>query len=378
MVVTMIARTDTRKTGLGKYIYSLYDTLHSLNYPVTLTPPVSPPLPHMLYSLVKKAGRDLHTFFQNYPVWMSPSQTQPPDVYHITSQNLALLLRVQKLGPTVATVHDLYYLVDKTIPKSRVSIWSDRFAAEGLKKADALIAISEATKKTILELIGYPAERITVIPRAVDTGFFKPMPVPADFRTRYELPPDAPLVLFLGSEDPRKNLATLLQAFQQVHEQVPDAILVKAGAIHFHQEAARLQQMTRDLGLSSQVHFITGLPDEDLPLLYNTADVVVMPSFFEGFGLPALEAMACGRAVVASNASSLPEVVGEAGVLFDPHQADELAAVLTSLLHNPDRRRDLGQKALTQAHTFSLVRQATQTWEVYQQVYAEKGMAPQA
>jgi glycosyltransferase involved in cell wall biosynthesis len=278
---------------------------------------------------------------------------------------------MKRMPPTVLTVHDLYYLLAGNSQQKTINITrqADQISIVGAKKAAEIIAISSFTKQTIIELVGYPEERITVIHRAVDTTQFQPLDVPGDFRARYGLPAEALVVLFLGSEDPRKNLEMLLRAFHLIVPRVPEAVLVKAGAIHFTQEAANLRQMVHDLGLGSRVFFLERLPDEDLPLLYNTADVVVMPSFFEGFGLPALEAMACGRAVIAANASSLPEVVGGAGVLFNPKYADELAIALVHLLENQSYRQQLGEAALVQSQLFSLEKQATQTWEVYQRVY---------
>jgi glycosyltransferase involved in cell wall biosynthesis len=370
MVITLVARTDTRKTGLGKYTYSLYDTFSANGQQVRLVPPVVPPLPGPMLSLAKKRGIDLPTFFQNYPVRVNLGQT---DICHLTSQNLALLLRMKRMPPTVLTIHDIYYLMVNGSYRSPTNVaeWADRIAISGVKKAQEVIAISAFTKQTIVDVLGYPAERITVIHRAVDREHFKPLDVPADFRARYGLPAEAPLILFLGSEDPRKNLATLLRAFHLVASRMPEAVLVKAGAVHFTQEAANLHGMVARFGLQDRVFFLENLSDDDLPLLYNTADIVVMPSFFEGFGLPALEALTCGRPVIAANASSLPEVVGSAGMLFNPHHADELALALVRLLEYPEERYRLSEAALAQAQNFSLAKQAQQTWDVYRRVHKQ-------
>ncbi len=368
MVVTLVARTDSRITGLAKYTYSLYETLVQLGHPINLSPPLLPPLPPALYRLLRIRGIDLSTFLKNYPLH---ANLHGADVCHLSSQNLATLLRVRRLPPTVVTVHDLYHLMQQQPGAGGIAARADRLASAGIKKARALIAISEFTKQTIVDILGYPAGRINVIYRSVDTNVFKPQPVPADFRARYGLPAAAPLILFLGSEDPRKNLVTLIRAFSLIVPRVPDAMLVKAGAVHFSQEAARLRQMVQDLGLTARMAFVEGLPDADLPVLYNAADIVVMPSLFEGFGLPALEAMACGRPVVAANATSLPEVVGTAGILFDPQRPDELAIALVQLLEDADYRQRLGAAAVERARLFSPEAQAKRTWDVYSRVYAE-------
>jgi glycosyltransferase involved in cell wall biosynthesis len=363
----MVARTDSRTTGLARYVYSLHDAFQAAGHNVELVAPSSPPLPAKLYALLSRRGLDARTFFSNYPVRI---QLEGADLCHITSQNLATLMQVRRMPPTVVTVHDLHLVIERMKRKHNRGFehWADRIAVAGIKHAHAIIAISEYTKRTIVELLHYPSERIHVIHRAVDTSVYKPLPVEADFRARYHLQQAGPVILYVGSEDPRKNLITLVDAFQHVCAHIPSAILVKAGAVHFRDEAARIRRRVQELRIASNVVFIEDLPDEHLPLLYNAADIFVIPSRLEGFGLPALEAMACGRPVVAANATSLPEVVGEAGVLFHPEHADELAAVLIGLWEDVNRRRKLGELAMARARTFSLAKQAEQTWQLYYQV----------
>lgn len=362
--VTLVARTDSRTTGLARYVWSLYDSFVATGHTVHLVAPSRLPFPMPVYAQLAARGIDLETFFNNYPVRVAIERA---DVCHISSQNLATLLRLQRMPPTIVTVHDLYHLIARTSNQARKGFeqWADRVAVAGLKRAHALIAISQYTKQTIVDTLQYPAERITVIPRAVDLETFRPLAVPHDFRRRYELPADAPLVLYVGSEDPRKNLSTLIEAFARVLAYHPTAVLVKAGAVHFAREAAQIRERVQALGMTSNVRFIEHVPDDDLPLFYNAADLFVLPSRFEGFGLPALEAMACGRPVIAAQATSLPEVVGHAGVLFDPSSSDELADGIVRLLDDADQRRCLGEAARARAQGFSLTQQATRTWDVY-------------
>ncbi|MBC7261777.1 MAG: glycosyltransferase family 4 protein, partial [Chloroflexi bacterium] len=207
--------------------------------------------------------------------------------------------------------------------------------------------------------------RIHVVYCAVDREQFKPLPVPASFRQKYGLDEGLRYILYVGSEDPRKNLATLIQAFKIVQQQRPSARLIKAGAAHFGAQREELRALVAQLELEDKVHFLDRVPEEDLPLLYNAADVFVLPSLYEGFGLPALEAMSCGTPVVAAERASLPEVVGEGGVLVDPVDPRALAHVLASLLSDPECRAAASQAALQQAAQFSLERQAEETLNVY-------------
>ncbi len=370
MVVTIVARTDSRKTGLSKYAHNLYDTLRAEGHTVHLQPPQPPALPPQVFELLKQRGIDARTFFTNYPVRVD---LQGADICHLTSQNLASLLTLRRMPPTVLTVHDLYLIVERMSKNTSRGIeqWIDRVAVAGIKKARAIMASSTFTRQTIIDWLRIPEDRISVVHQAVDTSVFRPLDVTPDFRGRLGLPPDAPLILYMGSEDPRKNLDVLIDAFHLIHDRVPETVLVKAGAVHFRHESERMKQKVERFGLSSHVFFVEQISEDDLALLYNTATIVVQPSLWEGFGLPALEGLSCGRPVIVANATSLPEVVGDAGVLFDPRRPDELAVALVRLLENPDQRQNLAMAGLAQSKKFSLQRQAAQVWDVYQSVYEQ-------
>jgi glycosyltransferase involved in cell wall biosynthesis len=176
-------------------------------------------------------------------------------------------------------------------------------------------------------------------------------------------------VLFVGSESPRKNLGNLFRAFALVRSRLPGVQLLKVGAAHFAHERHRLLALIEQLDLSDCVCFLDHVPEEELPLFYNAAHLVVMPSLYEGFGLPALEAMSCGTPVVASNRASLPEVVGGAGPLIDPESPEEMALVMADLLADEDRRTEASQAGLMQAAKFSSERQARQTLAIYEEVH---------
>lgn len=411
MVVTLVARTDSRTTGIGRYTYSIYDAFRDAGRSVSLVPPTVPKLFGPFYDRLRMLGVDFETFFKNYPVAVD---VQGADICHLTSQNIATLLCFNRLPPAIVSVLDLHILIkyaatlqqggqegmripkphnaplqrfrfmDHLVPtmlyyamhgqgSTAAQVLFDRVAMLGVMQARAIITISAYTKQTVVDLLGYPEEDITVVYPVVNTDVFRPLPVPADFRARYNIPDYARMVLFVGSEDPRKNVPTLIQAFHLLAAapHLSDLVLVKAGAIHFHDESKRLRQMVSDYGLQSRVMFITDVSDADLPLLYNTADVFVTPSLFEGFGLPALEAMACGKPVIAADATSLPEVVGDVGILFDPYRADDLAVAIVKLLDYPEHQRRLGEQGVARAQYFSPARQAEETWDVYRRVYEQ-------
>lgn len=366
MTIALVTKPDKRMTGLLRYALSLYDPLRARGVDIAMVYPRSP-VPVWLARTGRAVGLDAVSFFDAYPFSVPIARGQ---VCHLTSQSLATVLLFQRLHPTLVTVHDIIpYLVrnDAALSTYRHSFARlfDRLSLVGLRRATGLIAISEYTRQTLVSALGFRTERIRVVYRAVDTEVFRPLPVPLAFKQKYGLDGEHPYVLYVGSEDPRKNLEGLIRAFAIVREHVPAARLLKAGAAHFESERERLLCLVDELNLRDSVCFLDQVPDADLPLLYNAVSVFVLPSFYEGFGLPALEAMSCGTPVIASNRASLPEVVGPEGLLFDPEDHRALADQLVALLTDADRRSVAAEAALRRSQCFSLERQASETLAAY-------------
>ena len=365
MRIALVTKPDQRMTGLLRYALSLRDGLQAQGVDVGLVHPAPPPT--WLARAGRALGLDAAAFLGSYPLSV---RLDGAEICHLASQTLATLLLNRRRPPVVVTVHDLIpHLVgdDPALSSYRhpVERLFDRLALQGLRRAAAIVAISEFTKGTIVQITGYAADRIHVVYRAVDRAVFKPLPVPDGFRRKYGLEADVPSVLYVGSEDPRKNVEGLIRAFARVRAQVPTAQLIKVGVPHFAAERRRLLSLVEELGLDSRVRFLDHVPDEDLPLFYNAASVFVLPSFYEGFGLPALEAMSCGTPVVVSDRASLPEVVGQGGALLDPDDVAGLADRIAGLLADPQWRTAASEAALQQAARFSLARQAEDTLAVY-------------
>ncbi len=199
----------------------------------------------------------------------------------------------------------------------------------------------------------------------VDHARFRPLPLPKDLYQRFGLDPDRPYLLYVGTEDPRKDLPTLLRAFARVRRERPDVGLIKVGRAYFDSERARLRSLIRDLHLEDAVHFLDNVDEADLPLLYNLARIFITPSLYEGFGFPALEAMACGRPVVATRAGSLPEIVGQAGILVPPGDERTMAETLLRLLDDQVMSDRLGELCLARAAGFTWERTVRETVDVY-------------
>jgi glycosyltransferase involved in cell wall biosynthesis len=284
---------------------------------------------------------------------------------------LATLLLFQHFPkPVVVSVLDIIpYLVQHDRELNTFRHPTDylfyRLALAGLQRADGLIAISEYTKRTLVEALHLPQERIHVVYPIVDHQKFRPMIVPDAFRAKYGLVQEQHYLLFVGSEDPRKNLRTLVRAFALVKQRIPGVKLLKVGSPRFPQERQKLLALIAKLDLQHDVLFFDCVSDEDLPAFYNAADVFVMPSLYEGFGLPLLEAMACGTPVVCARAASLPEVVDSSGVLVDPQDVLALVDALSTLLESPHERLQLRQAGHERAARFTSAQAACETQRIY-------------
>jgi glycosyltransferase involved in cell wall biosynthesis len=234
-----------------------------------------------------------------------------------------------------------------------------------------ILAVSQSTKADIVRHFGLDPRRIVVTPPAADVHFCpQPAGRVAAVRRKYALPPA--YVLYLGSNKPHKNLVRLINSKSQTlapavtSAGVANFKLVIAG--HWEERYGEAKRRVEELGLGEEVIFVGAVDEEDLPALYSGAALFVFPSEYEGFGLPALEAMACGSPVVCSNTSSLPEVAGEAALLVDPTDVDALAAATGRVLADVGLRQAMREKGLAQAARFSWERTARETLAVYESV----------
>lgn len=303
------------------------------------------------------------------------------DVAHVPYFGPALFPRV----PSVVTIHDL---IPMLLPayrgnaKVRAYTW---LAALAARRAQAIIADSLASQRDIIRLLHIAADKVHVIYLAADERF-RPVTDAAALaavRARYGLPEQ--FVLYLGGFDERKNVPNLLLAYTKVARGMgPDCALIIAG----RPPAARsalfpdVRQIVKDLNLEGAVDFIGEVDEGDKPALYTLAACFAWPSRYEGFGLPVLEAMACGTPVVAGNRGSLPEIVGDAGFLVEPDDTNRMAgAIIASVIDEPLRAQHRA-KGLAQAAKFSWQKCAAETVEVYRQVLnlrpAAKRVGPNA
>jgi glycosyltransferase involved in cell wall biosynthesis len=254
--------------------------------------------------------------------------------------------------PAVVTVHDLGYLLFPEAHTRAQRLYLDVTTRRHARRATAVIADSTATKDDLVAHYGADPAKVHVVHLAADESLG---PVPAaevgEARARLGVPPDRPYILHVGTVQPRKNLARLVRAFAGLSGFDPPPTLVLAGKRGWGD--VDLPRLASELGVASDV-LLLGYVDRDLlPPLYSGASVVTVPSLYEGFGLPALEAMACGAPVAVSGTSSLPEVVGDAGLQFDPLDVGDITSALHRLLSDASLRDTLSRSGLLRAAEFS-------------------------
>lgn len=290
--------------------------------------------------------------------------TGPIDLFHAPD----FVLRPTRPGVrTLLTVHDLSFVREPDSVMPGMSHHLNRWVRHSVAQADHVIAVSKATAQDLIELYRTPPEKISVLYHGV-TPEFRPNDDPAQLaaiRDKYHLGRQ-PFILSVGTIQPRKNYQRLIQAFAQMKA---EANLVIVGGPGWH--ADDIYNEVTQQRLADRVHFLGFVPDADLPLLYSAAALFVYPSLYEGFGLPALEAMACGTPVIAANRSALPEVVGSAGRLVDPFEVEALAAAIDQILHDSRLRQSMSQAGLAQAAPFSWVKMAGELVQLYQKLLME-------
>ncbi len=264
---------------------------------------------------------------------------------------------------SVITVHDLAFLLyPHFLTKESARYYGH--IDQAVRWTDHIIAVSESTKRDTMQHLGVPEDKITVVYEAANP-IFRPIDraeAREQVRNRHGL--EGPFILFVSTIEPRKNVPTLVRALWQLQEcYKEDVRLVLAGGKGWLFEDAFA--IIEELKMDSQVHLLGRVSSEDLLYLYNAAELLAHPAFYEGFGLPPLEAMACGLPVVVSQVASLPEVVGDAGLLIDPHDVDELTVGMWRILNDSELRQEMREKGFRQAERFSWQRAARETLAIY-------------
>ncbi len=282
----------------------------------------------------------------------------------------AFVTPMVRVCPQVLTVHDLSFLRHPEFFRASNRLYLKTFVGPSSRRATAVITISDSTAREVTRLLGVPAARIFTVYPGVSTDFYpRPDCEVAQFCREMGLP--ARFVLYLGTLEPRKNLVRLVRAFAQID--LPDVHLVLAGAQGWYYDDI-LAEVAR-LALENRVHMPGYVPAESLPFWYNAASVFAYPSIYEGFGIPVLEALACGVPTLTSSATSLPEAGGDATVQVSPFDEEAIATGLYRLLTDEGLREEARMKGLAHARRFSWAKMAKETAEVYRWALAQNTRA---
>ncbi len=279
---------------------------------------------------------------------------------------LAFAAPVAAPVPFITTIYDLSFIRYPEAFRPHNRWYLRTFTKHSARRAKAIIAISESTRQDVIQAFGVSPEKVHTVYCGVDSNF-KPLPSTAiaAFKAKKGLPEK--FILRLGTIEPRKNVEGLIKAYALWRKQDKNApkLFIAGGKGWYYQQVF---QLVEELGLNEHIIFPGYLPQKDLPLWYNASNLFVCPSHFEGFGLPVLEAMACGTPIITSNVSSLPEVAGEAGLLVDPTDTKALSQAMQSVFHNAELTRQMQEKGLAQAAKFNWRKTAAQTAQIYSRV----------
>jgi len=286
------------------------------------------------------------------------------DLYHATDFVLPPKLPMTK---TILTVHDLSFERVPEAASPSLRVYLQKVVPASVKRALHVIADSEATKQDLIELYGTPADKISVILSGVDPRF---QPVTdtqqlAKVREKYNID-DRPYLFSIGTVQPRKNYSRIIEALAQVREQGHDIQLVIAGGRGWLED--EMYDTIKRLNIADHVNLIGFADDVDIPALYSSADCVLFPSLYEGFGFPVLEGMACGTPVITANVSSLPEVAGDSAIMVNPYDVDEIENAIIRVLTESDLRQSMITSGFTQAQKFTWQQSALALSQVYERV----------
>lgn len=359
------------QSGTGAYAQALAEEIPSLTDELEMTVVVSDTGSESLgerkncsIELTNNSGRG-RQFGKHAALFKRLIKNNGPQIVHFPATFSMLHKPVKNTNAVIIlTIHDLAFLRNPKWFRWERSRYYRSAIKQSIKVAHHFITDSEATASDMMELLKIPLDTIQIIPLGISNSL---MPAEDEavklIQAKYKLPPT--YYLYLGTLEPRKNIDSIIKAFSEIADKV-DWDLVIAGRDGW--KTAPIYNAAKKSRFKDRIHFTGFLEPDDVPVMLTSAQVFVWPSLMEGFGLPPLEAMACGTPVITSNLSSLPEVVGEAAIKVDPHSASALAKYMLTLYEDDGLRKQLIMAGLNRVRQFQWQQCAQKTYAVYQQV----------
>lgn len=350
---------DLKSVGIGTYIRNLLN-----NFPNELD---------MTLLHLSSIDDELYKKFKNKTVWQNilfpkipwrnlfllPLNLKEYDIVHFPDFHIFPYFK-QKCK-VVETVHDLIPII---MPNNvDAHNFYKYFLSINLKNADTIITVSETTKNDLLKHFKIK-NKIKVVYEGIDERF-KKIENTKEFREKYKL--NCPFILFIGRLEERKNLPMLIRAFSKANEKLFNYKLVLCGSRGW--KFNKIEETINDLNLQVDVKILNGISNEELPLLYNSAEFFVFPTLYEGFGIPPLEAMACKIPVLSSNAGSLPEILGDSCLYFNPQSKEEITNAILKLAIDENLRKELIAKGEKRVKMFSWKKCAEETIKIYEELH---------
>lgn len=356
MIIGIDVREGVKKqrAGKGEYVYQLVNELIKNPQHQFMLFSDKPVLLEWRLPNVQIKTFPTHPIIWQILTWLYLDIFQPVDVYFSPTSLIvpALTMRV----PTVTAVMDFVSFLFPATHNTKSVMLEKMWMRPALWRSRKVIAISEATKQDAISLFGVDPNKIKVTLLAASFSLQdKPYPLP-----------DGPIILFIGTFEPRKNLVLLVKAFNQIKKEITEAKLVMVGRWGWQSE--ELKQAIDSSSYKNDIYIISDVDSTQKQSVYRQASVLAFPSLYEGFGLPPLEAMSLGVPVVAGNVASLPEVVGEAGILINPNSEEELTQAIKNILTNHDLSQELSQKGKDRSALFTWEKTANETMEVLENV----------
>lgn len=288
------------------------------------------------------------------------------DVYHVPQNGIGLPQK--KSCSYISTIHDLIpYIMPETVGKGYLKRFITAMP-QIVQNSDTIITVSEFSKKDIIRIFNVDDDKIKVTHLAAE-DYFRPIDKEKSkyfLKNKYNIESD--FILYVGGFSPRKNVRSILVAFSRIYQSLSKdyKVLILGSASDDH---SYLMTLCESLNISDNVIFTGYVPYEDLPYFYNSCNVFVYPSLYEGFGLPPLEAMSCGIPVITSNIASIPEVVGDSALLINPFDTEELKIALEKVLENPALSEELSKLGYARSKLFNWEKTASETLKIYEETH---------